>query len=172
MASTAIAWKKLEVFPSRVVLGDAREKVQVVVTAFDAQNQLADVNRQNALGICPIGVGEDHQWPNQSVKDNGESKQLELDIKFGELTAKVPVEVKAVTAPKPIAFESEVLVAFSKQGCNSGACHGSPSGKGGFRLSLRAFDAQLDALTLTQEEFGRRINLLEPDKSILLESRS
>ncbi|MCC6510120.1 MAG: DUF1549 domain-containing protein, partial [Pirellulaceae bacterium] len=38
-----------------------------------------------------------------------------------------------------------------------------------FRLSLRAFDAQLDTLTLTQEEFGRRVNLMEPEKSLLLE---
>ncbi len=28
-----------------------------------------------------------------------------------------------------------------------GACHGSPSGKAGFRLSLRGFDAPLDIMT-------------------------
>ncbi len=43
------------------------------------------------------------------------------------------------------------------------------SGKGGFRLSLRAFDAQLDSLTITQEELGRRIKPLEPERSLLLE---
>lgn len=51
-------------------------------------------------------------------------------------------------------LKSEVLVALSKQTCNSGACHGSPSGKGGFRMSLRAFDPQVDELTLIREEFG------------------
>ena len=55
-----------------------------------------------------------------------------------------------------------------KQGCNSGACHGSPSGKGGFRLSLRAFDPALDKLTLIREDLGRRTNPLEPDESLLL----
>ena len=68
-----------------------------------------------------------------------------------------------------VEFESEVLVALSKQGCNSGACHGSPSGKGGFRLSLRAFDRQLDELTLIREDFGRRVNSLEPEQSLLLQ---
>ena len=70
--------------------------------------------------------------------------------------------------PRKIEFESEVLVALSKQGCNSGACHGSPSGKGGFRLSLRAFDMKLDELTLIREDFGRRTNSLDPEQSLLL----
>jgi hypothetical protein len=93
----------------------------------------------------------------------------ELEIALGELRQQIPIAVSGAETKKPIAFESQVLVALSKQGCNSGACHGSPSGKGGFRLSLRAFDAQLDALTLTEEEFARRINVLEPDKSLLLQ---
>ena len=37
-----------------------------------------------------------------------------------------------------------------------------------FRLSLRAFDKQLDELTLIREDFGRRVNRIEPDKSLLL----
>ena len=69
---------------------------------------------------------------------------------------------------RKLEFESEVLVALSKQGCNSGACHGSPSGKGGFRLSLRAFDLKLDQLTLIREDFGRRTNSLDPEQSLLL----
>jgi hypothetical protein len=48
------------------------------------------------------------------------------------------------------------------------ACHGSPSGKGGFRLSLRAYDPDLDAMTLRSEFFGRRINVVEPGESLLL----
>jgi len=69
---------------------------------------------------------------------------------------------------RPISFRYDVLAAISKQGCSSGECHGSPSGKGGFRLSLRGFDPQLDRRTLTREYFGRRINPLRPDKSLLL----
>ena len=67
-----------------------------------------------------------------------------------------------------MSFEFETLAALSKQGCNSGACHGSPSGKGGFRLSLRAFDPALDKLTLIREDLGRRTNPLNPDESLLL----
>ena len=41
-------------------------------------------------------------------------------------------------AEKPVSFVHDVLPVLTRQGCNAAACHGSPSGKGGFRLSLAA----------------------------------
>ena len=72
-------------------------------------------------------------------------------------------------ADKPtISFNHEVLPILSKQGCSQGSCHGAPHGKGHFRLSLRAFDPSLDSHTIFREELGRRINPIEPEKSLLL----
>ena len=71
-------------------------------------------------------------------------------------------------APVP-SFRYEVLPALSKQGCSSGACHGSPSGKGGFRLSLRGFDPEFDRRTLLRDDLGRRTNSLAPRDSLLLQ---
>ncbi|MBT4225310.1 MAG: hypothetical protein HOD72_12685, partial [Opitutae bacterium] len=67
-----------------------------------------------------------------------------------------------------VSFNHEVLPILSKQGCSQGSCHGSPHGKGHFRLSLRAFDPSLDSHTIFREELGRRINPIEPEKSLLL----
>ncbi|MFM8400146.1 MAG: cell surface protein, partial [Pirellula sp.] len=77
--------------------------------------------------------------------------QTELIAELANHRVVVPVSVSGFETPATVEFENEVLVALSKQGCNSGACHGSPSGKGNFRLSLRAFDKALDALTLVRE---------------------
>lgn len=71
-------------------------------------------------------------------------------------------------ADDAVPFREGVLAALSRQGCSSGACHGSPTGKGGFRLSLRGFDPALDELTLTREDFGRRVNPHDPDASLIL----
>src|SRR5687767_491373 len=67
-----------------------------------------------------------------------------------------------------VPFREGVLAALSRQGCSAGACHGSPTGKGGFRLSLRGFDAALDEQTLIREDFGRRVNPHDPDASLML----
>src|SRR5437588_6142776 len=65
-------------------------------------------------------------------------------------------------------FRTDVVAALSRAGCNQGACHGSPQGKNGFRLSLRGYDPDLDLHTLTRELGGRRVDRLVPDDSLLL----
>ncbi|WP_020471939.1 DUF1549 and DUF1553 domain-containing protein [Zavarzinella formosa] len=70
---------------------------------------------------------------------------------------------------EPIAFRDQVMAAFSRAGCNSGACHGSPQGKNGFRLSLRGFDPDQDFALLVKEQGGRRVNRTDPDASLILE---
>src|SRR5688572_17315992 len=76
--------------------------------------------------------------------------------------------VQFCRAEDRVPFHEGVLAALSRQGCSAGACHGSPTGKGGFRLSLRGFDPALDELTLLREDFGRRVNPHDPDASLLL----
>jgi hypothetical protein len=67
-----------------------------------------------------------------------------------------------------ISFRREVMPIISKAGCNAGACHGNANGKGGFKLSLRGESADLDWQAFTHEQFSRRINILEPDQSLIL----
>ena len=66
-------------------------------------------------------------------------------------------------------FRNEVEMVISKAGCNLGTCHGNATGKGGFKMSLRGGDLELDYQALTQDARGRRINAFEPDRSLILE---
>lgn len=67
-----------------------------------------------------------------------------------------------------ISFRHDVLPVLTKYGCNSGACHGSPSGKGGFSLSMMAYDPVMDERILIRESWNRRLNLQDPGASLLL----
>ena len=71
-------------------------------------------------------------------------------------------------ADPAVSFRTDVIAALSRVGCNSGACHGSPQGKNGFRMSLRGQDPDLDFATLTKELGGRRVNRQSPDDSLVL----
>ena len=71
-------------------------------------------------------------------------------------------------AADPVNFRDQVMAAFSRAGCNSGACHGSPQGKNGFRISLRGFDPDQDYGLLVREQGGRRIDRTDPDASLIL----
>ncbi len=65
-------------------------------------------------------------------------------------------------------FERHVMGVFGRMGCNSGSCHGSFQGKGGFRLSLFGYDPEMDYLALSRDAEGRRLNTADPDNSLLL----
>ena len=65
-------------------------------------------------------------------------------------------------------FERHVMGLLSKVGCNAGSCHGSFQGKNGFRLSLFGYEPAMDHAGLTRDNFGRRINIVKPDESLLL----
>lgn len=153
------------VYPENVQLSGSRDRQQMVVTGLTQNSNVRDWSSD-----CAITIAE----PKLAKIKNGviipkANGSTEVVVVVGHLEKRIPLVISGIDQQKPIAFENEVLVALSKQGCNSGACHGSPSGKGGFRLSLRAFDKKLDELTLLREDFGRRINVVEPEKSLLLE---
>ena len=61
------------------------------------------------------------------------------------------------------------MAVLAKSGCNLGACHGNQNGKGGFRLSFRGQEPGFDFASLTKEESQRRVNMLEPEKSLMLQ---
>ena len=65
-------------------------------------------------------------------------------------------------------FQRHILPILTKAGCNTGGCHGALAGKGGFRLSLSAYDAEADYLSITRDALGRRIETGDPLRSLLL----
>ena len=87
--------------------------------------------------------------------------------KAGWMAALIPEEYGG--SGLSLTAASVIMEEINRAGGNSGACHGSPSGKGMFRLSLRGFDQKLDLLTLIREDFGRRVNRIEPENSLLLQ---
>src|SRR5262245_37921122 len=79
------------------------------------------------------------------------------------------VAVLPVGGNDAVTFERDVMAVLSKAGCNLGACHGNQDGKGGFKLSLRGEDPAADYAALLRQADQRRVNVLDPDASLLLQ---
>jgi hypothetical protein len=79
-----------------------------------------------------------------------------------------PVRLPNGTEITEVNFERHVASLLGKMGCNSGACHGSFQGKGGLYLSLFGYAPEKDYLAFTRDGMGRRINVEEPDRSLML----
>ena len=156
--------ERIEVYPAEVRLAGVREQAQLIVTGHYADGSIQDLTRAAAISTANAEVVT-VQGTVAFPAANGEAS---LNVDVDGKTAAVKVVVENQDQPQPVSFLYDTLAALSKNSCNAGACHGSPSGKGGFRLSLRAFDPKLDELTLIREDFGRRTNSLDPDNSHLL----
>lgn len=156
--------QRLEVFPGSIKLTGRRQDMRLVVSGFYADGAVQDLTRAATFATSNAAVAV---VENGIVIPKGDGA-AEVTVDAGGQQIKVPVAVANFGQPEPVSFEYGALVALSKNGCNAGACHGSPSGKGGFRLSLRAFDPQLDQLTLIREDLGRRTNSFKPEESLLL----
>lgn len=94
--------------------------------------------------------------------------QATVTVKLGLDRASSVVTVVRFTEPQDSSFCNHVLAVLAKTGCNSGACHGALAGKGGFRLSLRGYDPESDYHAIVKQARGRRLELSDPGRSLLL----
>jgi hypothetical protein len=69
---------------------------------------------------------------------------------------------------RTLSFARDVIPMLTKAGCNSGACHGSLQGRGGFRLSLLGYDAAADYESMVKSARGRRVSPAAPEQSLIL----
>jgi hypothetical protein len=155
----------LKALPEKIVLNGARSVQQVVVTGHYADGAIRDLSAFATFSL---------ENPALATLEQGfltarASGTTNLVIKAGNAELKVPLEVKAAEQPRPVSFRNEVIASLNVAGCNAGACHGTPSGKNGFKLSLRGFDPPEDFLQLTRDVLGRRTDRLTPESSLMLQ---
>ncbi len=156
--------ERIEVQPERLQLHSPREQAIVLVTGIFPEGRVVDLTR-DAQVTSPNPTIAEFQDGTVRPKGNG---NCELAVQVADQKVSVPIVVDGFDQPAPISFRTETVAALTRQGCNSGACHGSPSGKGGFQLSLQAYDHAMDELSLTRGDEGRRTNSIDPAQSLLL----
>ncbi len=154
----------LSLAPGKFELRGSRAQQQLVISGTYTADDVRDLTTGVTLTSSNPAVVKIEGTLAKPVADG----TAQVTATLGGLTISAEVTVKEMAMPSPVSFKNEMLAALTKASCNMGACHGSPSGKGGFRLSLRAFDPTIDTLTLRSEFMQRRINPVQPDESLLI----
>jgi Protein of unknown function (DUF1553)/Protein of unknown function (DUF1549) len=160
---TPVKLERIRVVPEAVELSTARDRQSIVVQAEYDDGSTRDVTAEASASIEPAVA---------TVQDGIVAPKVDgpgrLKVEFLGLKAEVPVTVRRATAVEPLRFRDDVVTVFTKAGCNTGKCHGSASGKDGFRLSLFGYDPEGDHARLTREVIGRRVNLASPEDCLLI----
>jgi hypothetical protein len=155
----------LEVAPAAVTLTGLRDARQLVVSGKYSDGTVRDLTTVADVAVEPAAAVEVQEGLFLRPKQNGTATVV---VRAGGKEVRVPVTVAGLDAPAPVSFRRDVVAAMNVGGCNMGACHGTPSGKNGFKLSLRGFDPAADFLQLTRDQFGRRTGKHTADQSLLL----
>jgi hypothetical protein len=155
----------LTVEPAESVLVGRRAGAQLLATGRYSDGSVRDLSREAAWSTAAGAVAAVNQGGYAKPVGDGAT---EVVARVSSLEARGRLTVRDLDRSPPVGFERDVLPALSKAGCNQGACHGTPSGKNGFRLSLRGYNPALDFLTLTHEAGTRRVSRIDPDASLVL----
>lgn len=166
-------WPRMDIAPARIELFGTRARQRLVVSAYKTPaaamaagiTESADITEQCSFSSANPKIAVVSSSGVVTPVSDGVTTVV---ARWRDGTAEARVVVYNMAVAAPIDFRTEVVAALSRAGCSQGACHGSPQGKDGFRLSLRGFDPALDLLTLSREDGGRRVNPQRAEDSLIL----
>ncbi|MEK6235364.1 MAG: Ig-like domain-containing protein, partial [Planctomycetales bacterium] len=166
MLAGSVSAEDWEIVPASIQLQGAFDRAQLLVREkTEKPDRAADLTHRvryessdpNVVSVTPTGglLAIANGQATVTAFHQGESRQA-------------TVKATGVEENPRIDFAGQVLPILSKAGCNAGACHASQYGKGGFKLSVFAFEPSNDYDAILRDRQGRRVNWISPERSLLL----
>ncbi len=168
----------LQIQPAEVVLSDADQTVQFLVTLKMSDGTLRDGTHQAEFSLssentpqnAPQNIASIQRGRLTPLADGKVTVSASvLDPQSKErFAAKAETLIKGFASERKLHFVNDIEPILTKAGCNAGGCHGKASGQNGFRLSLFGFEPKFDYDALVNEAHGRRVFPAAPEESLLL----
>jgi uncharacterized protein DUF1549/uncharacterized protein DUF1553 len=155
----------LDIAPASALLNGPRSEQRLVVIGTTKDGATVDVTDHvtfTAANPKLVKIAGGVAYP----LADGETR---IVAKLGTLSSSpMGITVQGAGQPAATEFVNDIMPILAKGGCNNTACHGSPAGKGGFKLSLFGYEPELDHPAIVKDADGKRVNLKEPAKSLML----
>ena len=163
-------WQALRFEPDGIVLAGPGLSQSFLVTAIDARGNDADVSWESEITSSdPSVVVVDSENGRLTARAEGKA---EIHVKLGSLNTRTQVRVGTRASEMAVSFAPDIVSILTLKGCNGSACHGSPAGQNGFKLSLFGYDVATDHEMIIAKHGGRRVDLERPERSLLLRKPS
>jgi len=158
--------RSLRFEPDGIFFASAGSAQHFLVTAIYSDGTESDVTHvARALSLNPEVVEVDTSGGRLLSKSLGRGR---VQISLGKITIEAEIQVGNHPAEMSVNFSPDILSILTTKGCNGSGCHGSPAGQNGFKLSLFGYDSAADYQMIVKMHDGRRVNLQNPAKSLLL----
>ncbi len=163
-AATRRAVKLTVTPPDAFLFGKGAQQTLVAVVDYSDDNQ-EDVTASTRFQSQEPSVATVDASGRVSAEANGVAK---IRARYKGLAATATILIQRADGPRALSFAGDILPIITKIGCNGGSCHGAFHGQNGFKLSLFGYDPDADYDMIVHQHDGRRVNLKEPEKSLLL----
>jgi len=155
---------RLSIAPAKITLSGRGVYQRFLVFGHYADGTVRDVTAQAQVAKSGQG-GVRIEGNRLSATSNGPAQVIAT---VAGRKAVMDVTVQDTEQNPEWSFANEIVPIFTKAGCNTGGCHGSPSGRGTFRLSLFGYEPDYDYDMITKDKNGVRINKNQPSGSLIL----
>jgi len=167
--AVAVGPNAFRVTPADVKLGGNFSRAQLLVTGVDGQGKWSE----RSADLTHSATYQTNQPNVVRVSSEGQllavgNGKARVAVTVGKQTQQITVEVAGMEDHPKIGFIRDIGPILSKTGCNSGSCHAAQYGKGGFKLSVFSFAPDEDHRALVREWQGRRVDTVDPEKSLFL----
>jgi hypothetical protein len=164
-ASAASSAGELRLYPPFARLDGPHARQRFIVERREQDACTVDLTRRATLAIDDPHVARIDAAGNVlPVGDGVATLTATVDGQMSRAT----ISVENQNQDDRWSFRNHIEPILTRQGCNSGACHGAAAGKNGFRLTLRGYGPELDHAVLTRQALSRRIIKTAPQESLML----
>ncbi len=158
----------IEVQPAEFSLDSKWSSQALVITGRLSDGTVRDLTAEAQLTPAAANIAQ--VGPKGTITPVADgATTIAIVATLGDSTAQATVQVTVKNSGDDSTyFLRDVMPLIGELGCNATSCHGSTQGKGGLRLSMFGAEPKLDHEALTRSAEGRRLNRVEPLKSLLL----
>ena len=156
---------EIKISPERIYLFGLQSSQQINVTALYSDGTEEDVTGRASFAVA---APDQASISSEGLLHANQPGFTLLTAKVGKWKGTARVLVLEYSGLSAVDFERDVIPVLTMMGCNGANCHGSMHGKAGFKLSQFGYEAQHDYDMIVHEANGRRVDLKDPPKSLLL----
>ena len=135
----------LELRPAKLTLTDLRDERRVLVLGKTDGSNFVDLTAQAIFKSESPALEMNGAYVRAKQKGDGT-----VFVSAAGKTVILPVAVEGAETTD-VRFVRDIEPIIAKLGCNAGTCHGSATGKNGFKLSLRGYDPDFDYHALVND---------------------
>ncbi len=171
-AYAGVDWKSARIEPTDIVLaspGATQHFLAIGLNEMDLESDLTSTANCSVTSSNSAVVAVDRESGLLTAKSPGEAA---VSVRCGSVSGLSTVRVENHPAEMTVSLSPNIISILTTKGCNGSGCHGSPAGQSGLKLSLFGYDTHADWEMIVKANNGRRVNLDDPEQSLLLRKPS